>query len=130
MSQTVLEVDGIGTLFESSTFFPILGIHILAGLVCVVTGIVSMLSRKRVGLHPMCGTIYHWGLAVLVISAGFLAAVHWTDDRVLLVLARGCFRGCVIPWTHGPKATLADLGRHTHNSYGLFLHCHAHSLLH
>jgi hypothetical protein len=86
MLQTLLEVDGIGMLFESSTFFPILGVHILASLVCVVTGIVSMVSGKRAGLHPICGTIYHWGLAVLVTSAGFLAAAHWTDDRMLLVL--------------------------------------------
>lgn len=86
MPRTPLEVGGTGMLFESSTFFPILGVHILAGLVCIVTGIMSMVSKKRAGLHPRCGTIYHWGLAVLVISAGFLGAVHWTDDRVLLVL--------------------------------------------
>ena len=72
--------------FKSSAFFPILGVHILAGLVCVVTAVVSIVSEKRPGLHPICGTIYHWGLSILVISAGFLAAAHWTDDRVLLVL--------------------------------------------
>lgn len=86
MSQALLEIDGIGIHFESSAFFPIVGVHILAGLVCVVTGIMSMASRKRAGLHPRCGTIYHRGLAVLVVSGGFLAAAHWTDDRVLLVL--------------------------------------------
>ena len=73
-------------LFKSSTFFPILGIHILAGLVCALAGIVTVVSRKRVGLHPLCGTIYHWGLAVLVTSAGVLATANWTNDRVLLIL--------------------------------------------
>ena len=82
----LLKVDGIGTLVKSSVFFPILGIHILAGLVCLVTGVAAIASEKRAGLHPMCGTIYHWGLAVLVISAVFLSAAHWTDDRALLVL--------------------------------------------
>jgi hypothetical protein len=86
VSQTILKVDGMGMLFKSSAFFPMLGVHILAGLVCVVTGIVTIASEKRPGLHPICGTIYHWGLAVLVISAGFLAATHWTDDRVLFGL--------------------------------------------
>ena len=56
-----------------------------------VTGIMSMVSKKRAGLHPRCGTIYHWGLAVLVISAGCLAAAQWRDDRVLLVLGFGSF---------------------------------------
>lgn|SRR5579863_1856588 len=73
-------------LLKSSAFFPILGVHILAGLVCVVTGIVAIASGKRAGLHPICGTIYHWSLAVLVTAAGFLAAAHWTNDRVLFVL--------------------------------------------
>lgn len=73
-------------MFESSAFFPILGAHILAGLVCIVTGIVTIASEKRPGLHPICGTIYHWGLAILVISAGFLATARWTDDRVLFGL--------------------------------------------
>jgi hypothetical protein len=86
MSQTLLEVGEIGMLFESSAFFAMLGVHILAGLVCIVTGIVTIASEKRAGLHPICGTIYHWGLAILVISAGFLAAAHWTDNRMLLVL--------------------------------------------
>ena len=51
-----------------------------------------MVSKKRAGLHPRCGTIYHWGLGVLVIFAGCLAAAaHWRDDRVLLVLGFGSF---------------------------------------
>jgi hypothetical protein len=86
MSQELFDVDGIGMLFESPALFPILGIHILAGLVCLVTGIMSMLSQKRAGLHTRCGTIYHWALAVLVTSAGLMAAAHCTDDRVLFVL--------------------------------------------
>jgi len=73
-------------LFESSAFSPMLGVHILAGLVCIVTGVMSMVSEKRAGLHPICGTVYHWGLAILIVSAGFLAAAaHSTDDGLLLV---------------------------------------------
>jgi hypothetical protein len=86
MSQTSFEVGGIGMLFKSSAFFPMLGVHILAGLVCVVTGIVAIASGRRGRLHPICGTIYHWSLAVVVISAGFLAAARWIDDRVLFAL--------------------------------------------
>lgn len=86
MSQTIFEVNGIEMPSNSSDFAPMLGVHILAGLVCVVTGVVTMASEKRPGLHPLCGTIYHWGLAVLVVSAVFLAATNWTNDRVLLVI--------------------------------------------
>jgi hypothetical protein len=44
MAQTLWELDGIGMLFKSSAFFPILGLHILAGLACLVTGIVRIAS--------------------------------------------------------------------------------------
>lgn len=71
---------------EFSTFFPILRFHILAGLVCVATGIVTLGCPKRAGLHPTCGTIYYWGLAALVISAAFLAAAHSAADCMLLVM--------------------------------------------
>lgn len=75
-----------GMDFGFSAFFPILRVHILAGLVCVVTEILTLGCEKRAGLHPICGTIYHWGLAALVISAAFLAAAHWANDRVLLAV--------------------------------------------
>ena len=39
------------------------------------------------------------------------------------------FRRCVMLGTHGPKTKLADLDRHTHHFYELFLHCYAHCLL-
>lgn len=115
-------------LFESSALFPILGIHILAGLVCVVTGIASMVSAKRAGLHPRCGTIYHWGLACprhLGRSFGGGAL----DGRPPAVSPGVRFPRCVISGTHGSKTKLAALDRHTHHFYGLLLHCYAYGLL-
>ena len=112
MSETRLEVDAIGMLFESSAFFPVLGVHILAGLVCVVTGIMSMLSEKRAGLHPRCGTIYHWGLAVLVTSAGVLAAAHWSDDGLLLVLGVVSFSASWLGRIAGRRNWQTCIGTH------------------
>jgi hypothetical protein len=40
-----------------------------AGLTCVVTGVVAMLSRKQRGRHPLAGTIYYWA-HVIVQEAG------------------------------------------------------------
>jgi hypothetical protein len=102
----------MGMLFKSSTFFPILGVHILAGVVCVVTGIVSIASRKRSGLHPICGTIYHWGLAVLVTSAGFLSAAHWNDDRMLLGLGAISFGASSLGRTARRRSWQTWVGTH------------------
>ncbi len=99
-------------LFESPAFFPILGVHILAGLVCLVTGIMSMVSEKRARLHPRCGTIYHWGLAVIVTSAGFMAAARWTDDRVFLVLGVISFGASSLGRTARRRSWQTWLGTH------------------
>jgi|ERR1700723_2231611 hypothetical protein len=112
MAQTVLELDGIEMLFKSSAFFPLLGLHILAGLVCLVAGIVTIASAKRPGLHPISGTIYHRSLVVLVISAGFLAAAHWTDDRLLLVLGFVSFSVSCLGRTARTRHRQAWIGTH------------------
>jgi hypothetical protein len=82
----VLKIAGIEIPFRSPLLLTLLTVHVLAGLVCVVTGIVAMLSRKHPGRHPKFGTIYYWGLAVLFASATALAVTRWTEDYVLIVL--------------------------------------------
>ena len=86
MPDTVLKIAGIEIPFTSPLFLTVLAVHVLAGLVCVVTGIVAMVSPKRPGRHPKFGAIYYWGLAVLFISATALAATRWTQDYILFVL--------------------------------------------
>ncbi len=48
---------GIDIPSDSPEFLTVLGFHVLAALVAVATGIVAMLSAKRVGRHPRFGTL-------------------------------------------------------------------------
>jgi hypothetical protein len=67
-------------------FLAIVGVHILLGLACTVTGIVAMLSQKCWGRHPQYGTIYFWCLAGVFLTATSLAAVRWAQDYHLFIL--------------------------------------------
>ena len=128
MSQTLLEVDGIGMLFKSSAFFPILGVHILAGLVCVVTGIVTYGQREASGAaSEMRDDLSSEPRRTRHLRRFFGGGA--LDGRPLALRPGGHFLRCVMLGTHGPKTKLADLGRHTHHFYGLLLHCDAHRLL-
>jgi hypothetical protein len=49
---------GIPIPSSSPLFLAIVGVHVAAGLVCVVAGAVAMLSSKRAGRHPSAGAIY------------------------------------------------------------------------
>lgn len=79
-------VFGIEIPSNSPAFLGVVAVHVLVALVCVCTGPIAMLSRKGPGRHPVFGTIYYWGLAVVFISATALAIVHWAEDYDLFVL--------------------------------------------
>jgi hypothetical protein len=70
----------------SAPFSLLLLIHVPAGLTCVVTGTVAMLSKKRPGRHPRFGEVYFWGLAVVFATATGMAALRWHEDAYLFYL--------------------------------------------
>lgn len=75
----------------SPVFGLLLAVHILAGLTCVVSGAVAMLSPKRRGRHPRFGEVYYWALAVVFATVTGLAAMHWPQNASLFVLGSIAF---------------------------------------
>jgi len=86
MSDAVTNIAGIEIPATDPAFLAVVGIHILLGLACTVTGVVAMVSEKRAGRHPCFGTIYYWCLTGVFLTATGLAAVRWADDYHLFVL--------------------------------------------
>ena len=85
-----LKIAGIEVPSKSPLFLTLLAFHVLAALVCVVTGIAAMLSEKRPGRHPVFGTTYYWSSAVTFAAnrprghkvGGRLSAVYSRSDFV------------------------------------------------
>jgi hypothetical protein len=90
-----IEIDGLLIPDAGGVFLAALAVHVMAGLVCVVSGAVAASARKRPGRHPRAGTVYVCGLLVLVLTAGVLAVVRWPHDVHLLLIAcaTGAFGG-------------------------------------
>ncbi len=86
MADNPINVAGIEIPSDSPFFLAALGVHVLAGLSCVVIGVAAMLSRKRPGRHPSFGTIYYWFLSLVFASATILSAMRWAEDYHLFVL--------------------------------------------
>ena len=86
MADGVTVFAGIPIPSTSLAFLIVVGFHVLAGLVCVVTGAVAMLSRKQRGRHSDFGSIYFWGLAAISASSTGLAIVRWAEDYPLFIL--------------------------------------------
>ncbi len=86
MTEEITNVAGIEIPSANPVFLASVGVHVMLGLACVVTGAVAMLSQKRPGRHPRYGTIYFWCLAGVFLTATGLAVVRWVEDYHLLIL--------------------------------------------
>jgi len=96
MTDAITRIAGIEIPSTDPGFLAVIGLHILLGLVCTVTGVVAMLSEKRAGRHPRYGTIYYWGLAGVFLTAAGLAAVRWAQDYHLFALGALSFAAATL----------------------------------
>ncbi len=79
-------IAGIAIPSVSPVFLALVGIHVLLGIACVITGFMAMLSEKRRARHPQFGTIYYWCLSMVFATATFLSVIRWAEDYHLFIL--------------------------------------------
>ena len=86
MTEEITNVAGIEIPSTDPIFLAVVGVHVLLGLACTITGAIAMLSQKGAGRHPRYGTIYFWCLAGVFLTATGLAAARWAEDYHLFIL--------------------------------------------
>jgi hypothetical protein len=89
-------VFGIPIPSSSPLFLGIVAVHVVAGLVCTVSGIVAMLTPKRAGRHPSAGTVYYWGLVVVFLTMTALSILRWPENAHLFALGIVSFGGGLV----------------------------------
>ena len=96
MTDSAVVVLGIPIPSSSPLFLGIVGVHVAAGIVCVIAGIVAMFAVKRHGRHPLAGSVYFWSLLVVFLSMTSLSIMRWPEDNHLLALGVLSFGSGVI----------------------------------
>ncbi len=91
-----ITIAGIPLPSDSPLFLAFIAVHVAAGLVCVIAGVVAMLSRKQPGRHRQAGTVYYWSLAVVAATMSVLAIFRWTEDYHLFILGALAFVAATI----------------------------------
>ena len=86
MTDQGIVVLGIPIPSASPVFLTTVAIHVVAGLTCVISGAIAMLSAKRFGRHPAAGRVYFWSLVIVAGSMAILSMIRWPHDNHLLVL--------------------------------------------
>ncbi len=121
-------ITGIPLPSNSPLFLAFIAVHVAAALVCVIAGVVAMLSRKQSGRHPQAGTVYYWSLAVVAATMAILAISRWAEDYHLFILG-----ALLIPrrndWPNGEAEAVARLGANPYDWDGLLLYPHDNGLL-
>lgn len=87
----------------SLAFGLVLVVHIPAGLTCVVTGALALVSRKQRGRHPAAGEVYFWASLVVFVTATALAAMRWTESAYLFVLGAIAFAFALVGYSARKK---------------------------
>ncbi|WP_409250699.1 DUF2306 domain-containing protein [Bacillus sp. SCS-153A] len=62
-------------------------IHIAAGIICLISGVVAMISKKRRGEHTISGEVYHLFYVFVFLTAVAMSILHWEESAYLFYIA-------------------------------------------
>jgi len=117
MAGTSIIVAGIEIPSSDPVFLAVVGVHVLLGLACTITGIIAMLSPKRIGRHPLIR------YELLLVSDRSIRDCERSDSspmgrRLSPVYSRSaCFCVC-ISGAQGAAQALEQLGQAAYHRHG------------
>jgi uncharacterized membrane protein len=91
MAGNPIVIEGIAIPFSSPVLLAVVAIHVLAGLLCVVSGVGAMLGRKGDDRHRIFGRVYFMSFMVVFITAAVLSAARWREDYYLFIIGAAAF---------------------------------------
>jgi hypothetical protein len=112
VSQNPISIGGFPLPSDAPQFLGVLAVHVAAGLWCVSTGAIAMLSEKQPGRHPRLGTFYFWGLVVVFITMSILSAMRWAEDYVLFGLGALSLGSAVLGRQAAPSRSIGRIRIH------------------
>lgn len=62
-------------------------IHIIAGTVCLLTGAINFIVKKKQGKHTIIGEWYHGGYFLVFITSVGMAIINWSESAYLFYIA-------------------------------------------
>jgi hypothetical protein len=79
-------IFGIPVPSDNKVFLAFIVVHIILGLICTISGVTAMLSRKAHGLHSKAGKIYYWSMTALFITVVITSVMRWPHNVHLLIV--------------------------------------------
>lgn len=98
-----------------------LAVHIAAGTICLVTGLVALAVGKRRGLHTAVGEVYHGSYVFVFLSAIVLSLLNWADLAHLFFIAIFSYGLAVWGYMERKRQRPGWLARHISGMAGSFI---------
>lgn len=94
----------------TSIFFPVLALHIFCGLICVVIGLIPLITQKGGRVHRLSGRIYAGVMTMLLIAAWIMTAIHFSPYFLALtaMATLGLFSGLRVMGRKRPDLNRED----------------------
>src|SRR5215472_13821224 len=100
--------DQVGS--AAPAFLAFLVVHVLAGLIAVVTGAAAALVRKGSPRHIRVGRWYYRAITVVFVTATVLAAMRWRQDYYLFIIGAVAFAAATVGYQHRRRHRPGDTG--------------------
>ena len=79
-------VFGIPVPSDNKVFLTFIVVHIILGLICVLAGLLAMLTNKTSKNHTNAGNVYFWGYTLLFITITITSIMRWPHNIHLLTI--------------------------------------------
>lgn len=86
MNEKVTFIFGVPVPSDNRLFLAIVVFHIILGLICVISGLVAMLSQKTKKNHALAGKTYYWAMTVLFITVVITSLMRWPYNTHLFIV--------------------------------------------
>ncbi|OZM56831.1 DUF2306 domain-containing protein [Lottiidibacillus patelloidae] len=99
----------------------LLTIHIITGTVCLITGLIAMLSKKKKGKHTRSGEIYHWSYVIVFVTAVVMSIIYWEKSAYLFYIALFSYSFALMGYLAVKKKWKNWLGSHIGGMLGSYI---------
>ena len=102
-------------------FSLLLIIHILTGLVCLLSGLFAMFAKKKKGKHTVSGEIYHGSYILVFLTALVMSVMHWEEIQYLFYIALFSYGFALLGYVAVKKKWKNWLGAHIGGMLGSYI---------
>ncbi|TMW71047.1 DUF2306 domain-containing protein [Alteribacter natronophilus] len=96
-------------------------VHIAAGTICLISGLMAMSFRKKRGRHSVSGEIYHGAYIVIFLTSTLMAVWNWSGSAYLFYIGIFSYALALTGYLAGKRRQKGWIGTHIGGMLGSYI---------